>query len=316
VSGDENAMSVAGGYFYNRSEGVSGAIAAYRPDDAEHWEEIRSVVVAAVEAVNPPNIQQVQFAMKTTRDFVVHAWQVFGEDLDDPREIFSARNVERYVVALRLARHRNYSGRAGQSLALVSEALTGEWPEVARARDVAPAPYSEQELAQLLSRVRTDPTPARRHNGLVTIALGAGAGLEKAEIATLRRGRIDLPFIQIDGQNPHTVPVIPRWRELLEFDHLQPDDFVFAPGVERPELPSRIMRNHLDHKRKPTLNTHRLRSTWIVAMLTNPGGPSMFEMAYLTGNTVKSFDRYRTWVPRRSDEENLAMVDRMFGAAA
>ena len=99
----------------------------------------------------------------------------------------------------------------------------------------APAPYSRDEQAELISVARAQRSPAKRASALAMIWFGIGAGLRPGELAALRGTHVARAgsgvVVRVAGPAPRTVPGAGRYEPLLENLALRAGDgFVFRPG--------------------------------------------------------------------------------------
>jgi integrase len=86
-------------------------------------------------------------------------------------------------------------------------------------RERAKAPYTAAEIAGLLALADAQPTAARRARACGLICLGAGAGLIRADLRSVRgtdiAGRSGDVIVQVRGSRPRVVPVLARYHDAL-----------------------------------------------------------------------------------------------------
>jgi integrase len=105
----------------------------------------------------------------------------------------------------------------------------------------APAPYSRDERAELISIARGQRGLAKRSSALAMAGFGIGAGLRPGELATLRGTHVGRAggnvVARVAGPAPRTVPVAGRYGPLAEeLARSAGDGFVFRPGRAGPRL--------------------------------------------------------------------------------
>jgi hypothetical protein len=203
-------------------------MADYDPElPAEHVRTIRTFVEDAVALTLPKTSYSVETLLGPSMHFAYWAVNVVGADLD-ATIIFNRELIEHYVrqamPGLEEGTRRNH--RAW--LFRVAEAVNPE----ANPRNPMPlnerrleTPYTEDECADLDRWAAGQGTPYMRRGATVLIALGAGAGLTSAEIATLRRESVTVSpdrAVTINVTNEgrvRTVPVAARYEKSLAKSH-------------------------------------------------------------------------------------------------
>jgi integrase len=153
----------------------------------------------------------------------------------------------------------------------------------------APAPYSGEERADLISAAGAQRSPAKRASALAMVWSGIGAGLRPGELAALRGtcvGRAGARVVvRVTGPAPRVVPVAGGYGPLLEdLARSAGDGFVFRPGPA-----ARGYKNFVTgfagrlaaDPAAPHLSMGRCRATFICGHLT--AGTSLAELLAITG---------------------------------
>ncbi len=121
-------------------------------------------------------------------------------------------------------------------------------PALAYSGSRAPAPYAEDERAELFSIARAQRLLWRRHSALSLLTLSIGAGLRAAEIiattgrdVSLSTDRSNTVRLMVKGQRPRTITVLTPYAALLvDLASLVRDDFLFRPGPADRSYPNFI----------------------------------------------------------------------------
>jgi integrase len=136
-------------------------------------------------------------------------------------------------------------------------------------RERAKAPYSPAEIAGFLALADAQPTPERRMRAAGLVCLGAGAGLIRADLRTVR-GRDVLRrsggvIVQVTGRRPRVVLVLPRYHgRLLAAARLAGTGLVTGgTDAGRRNLTNPLIRALDGGSGLPRLDTSRLRATWL-----------------------------------------------------
>lgn len=137
-------------------------------------------------------------------------------------------------------------------------------------RQRAKAPYSPGEIAGYLALADAQPTAARRHRAGALVCLGAGAGLIRAGLRTVRgadvvqRGGGVLVHVR-GGRAPRAVPVLARYQpRLIEAAAFAGE--AFLAGGDKPErgnITNPLTRSLAGGTGLPPLDSSRLRATWL-----------------------------------------------------
>lgn len=164
-----------------------------------------------------------------------------------------------------------------------------------------PEPYSEAEVARMVSWANSQGTAMRRHKAQVLLALTLGAGLHVYEVAALRLSDIQLDdqgvLLHVRGQNARSVPVLAEWewvlRELVA--NVAPVDakaYAFAPGRtnKKSDVVTRFIQSTNRNEGVQPM-PRRLRATWIVGHIKSGVPPMAIAKAAGMVN-LRSFDKW------------------------
>ncbi len=163
---------------------------------------------------------------------------------------------------------------------------------------LAPAPYSERDLAALWSRARSQASAARIANATVLLAAMVGAGLRPREVAHLRapdvlrsRGRVR---VRVRGNPSRLVPVEGRGASVLVALAEEQRDYLFRPNAlvrDTKNLVGEIAASLAGDPDEVVLSSGRCRSTFLCAHLASD--TALRELCALAGlGEVESLARY------------------------
>jgi integrase len=153
----------------------------------------------------------------------------------------------------------------------------------------APAPYSRDDQAELISVASAQRGPAKRASALVMVCCGIGAGLRPGELAALRGTHVARPgsglMVRVAGPAPRIVPAASRYGPLLQdLARAAGDGFVFRPGPAARDYKNFVTgfagRLAADPA-APRLSMGRCRATFICDHLT--AGTPLAELLAITG---------------------------------
>jgi len=137
-------------------------------------------------------------------------------------------------------------------------------------RQRAKAPYSPGEIAGYLALADAQPTAARRHRAGALVCLGAGAGLIRAGLRSVRGTdvvqRCGGVLVHVrGGRAPRTVPVLARYQpRLIEAAAFAGEAFLTGgTEPERGNITNPLTRSLAGGTGLPPLDTSRLRATWL-----------------------------------------------------
>jgi site-specific recombinase XerC len=163
-------------------------------------------------------------------------------------------------------------------------------------RSAVLAPYTDEDVTELVSWARGLPTSHMRRNTRALLAIGLGAGLSSEEIQRLvgtdiRQvgGRIS---VEVIGKAPRTVPVTAEWADdVWTMAHESGGSPYFAPErnrITRRDVLGFIERSSGDDGAQ--FNVQRLRVTWIVHHLSV--GTHLIEFQKMAGVSAGQLVKY------------------------
>jgi integrase len=137
-------------------------------------------------------------------------------------------------------------------------------------RQRAKAPYSPGEIAGYLALADAQPTRARQARAAGLVCLGAGAGLIRSDLRTVRGAdvvqRCGGLVVQVrGGRAPRAVPVLARYQpRLIEAAGFAGEGFLTGgTEPERGNITNPLTRSLAGGTGLPPLDTSRLRATWL-----------------------------------------------------
>src|SRR5215472_10239413 len=136
-------------------------------------------------------------------------------------------------------------------------------------RERAKAPYTAREIAGYLALAGAQPTTGRRARATALVCLGAGAGLIRSDLRTVRgtdvHARSGGIIVQVRGRAPRAVPVLACYHErLLEAAAFAGGNFLTGgTEPERGNITNPLTRSLAGGSGLPPLDTSRLRATWL-----------------------------------------------------
>jgi hypothetical protein len=137
-------------------------------------------------------------------------------------------------------------------------------------RGRAKKPYTAGEIAGFLALAGAQPTAARRARAAALVCLGAGAGLIRSDLRSVRGTDICCRsggvIVQVrGGRAPRAVPVLARYHEpLLSAAAFAGQNFLTGgTEPERGNITNPLTRSLAAGGGLPALDTSRLRATWL-----------------------------------------------------
>jgi len=136
-------------------------------------------------------------------------------------------------------------------------------------RERAKQPYSPAEISGFLALADAQPTAERRMRAAGLVALGAGAGLIRADLRDVRgsdvRCRSGGMVVTVRGARPRTVPVLSRYHARLLAAARAAGTGLICGGTDpgRRNLANPLIRALDGGSGLPRLDTSRLRATWL-----------------------------------------------------
>jgi hypothetical protein len=145
---------------------------------------------------------------------------------------------------------------------------------VSVARPAVKPPYTDSQIGVICRVAETQPTDVQRRNLSACVGLGAGAGLDSADLRHLRVGDItdhgtDGLLVNVPGPNARTVPVLEAF-ELLVRDGLgsRPAESLMLGRKEgRRNLAARVIGDAVVLGDCPRIEQSRLRATWLAQLM-------------------------------------------------
>jgi integrase len=156
-------------------------------------------------------------------------------------------------------------------------------------RERAKAPYTRAEIDGYLALADAQPTPARRMRASALVCLGAGAGLIRSDLRNARGTDITCRCGGVivtvrGGRAPRAVPVLARYQpRLAEAAAFAGQNFLTGGEVpERGNITNPLTRSLAGGTGLPTLDTSRLRATWLAETAALIGLPAFMHAAGIT----------------------------------
>jgi integrase len=152
-------------------------------------------------------------------------------------------------------------------------------------RQRAKAPYTPAEIAGYLALADAQPTPARRSRAAALVCLGAGAGLIRSDLRQARGTDVSRRsggvVVDVRGRAPRAVPALSRYHApLLEAAAFAGQNFLTGgTDPERGNITSPLTRSLAGGGGLPTLDTSRLRATWLADVAQLTGLPAFMHAA-------------------------------------
>ena len=136
-------------------------------------------------------------------------------------------------------------------------------------RERAKAPYAPAQIDGYLALAAAQPAAARRMRAAGLVCLGAGAGLIRADLRTVRGSDIARRpggvIVQVNGNRPRAVPVLARYHEPLLASAAFAGTGLVTGGRDpaRRNVTAPLVRALAAGTGLPRLDTSRLRATWL-----------------------------------------------------
>lgn len=297
---------------------VRAAASTYRPNGSAHdrWDDLAPFVRDAVINGGCASLSGTYVALKAVSEFA--AWAVAQGLPLDKEVIFDEATVERFVAVGMPHLGSNSRATYASTLRRIGPLWTRRAYWSPRAdkvshKTLAP-PYAADEVDWMWHIAANQKTPGRRRGATALLALALGAGLKANELAAVRSEdvefRADAVLVDVPGQRARRVPVLPRAHDGLrwlceEYAGRQ----LYADITTSRTAPSQVAREIEVPPRAPSFDSPRLRTTWLVAMLTT--GLSLSEV-YLYAGTVstQSLRDVLAYVPTRDEAAIFADIAR------
>ena len=136
-------------------------------------------------------------------------------------------------------------------------------------RERAKKPYSPEQIDGYLALADAQPTADRRMRAAGLVCLGAGAGLIRSDLRTVRGTDVACRsggvIVQVRGARPRTVPVLARYHDRLLAAAGSAGAGLVTGGTDpgRRNVTNPLTRSLSGGAGLPRLDTSRLRATWL-----------------------------------------------------
>lgn len=285
-------------------ETVSDRVARFAPTSVrpEVWARIRPLVQQAADAAAATPYRAGTLAALTAQ--LAHWCDREGLAITN-EVVFHPDTVDRFVVqgCAQLASGTQLNYRC--QLRRVGERLLGPplyplRPVPMRASGLV-APYSTTEVAALVGWARGATTFRMRHNLMVLLSFGMGAGLTSQEVNTVVGSDVsedvDGLLVKVSGPRARIVPVLRRWedhvREAADLAGWRPVFLTTRTKVSRKDVTGFVERCATADA--PRLRVQRLRATWIVHHLAARTPLQALQTA--AGASAAQLAGYATYLP-------------------
>jgi hypothetical protein len=277
----------------------------YRPIYAlPYWDVVGSFIVDAVADTAEASGRDERSLYPAAVAFVLWCWQSRGTPLERTR-MFRQATVDEFI-------HRGMSHYANGSKATHRSALrlmvdTLNAADSSRShrllqRSAPTQPYTVTEIAALHSWATAQGTDRRKHDAIMLLALGLGAGLATREILAVRRMDLhtetDTTLVTIHTGRPRLVPLAPKWERPLRriLPELSDTGWAFRPGRQSSadgQITDFLLRSRTELDVRPS----RMRATWLLEHLTVGTAPE--ELLRISGlKNYAALDKIRTFGSR------------------
>jgi hypothetical protein len=155
-------------------------------------------------------------------------------------------------------------------------------------REHAKAPYTPAQISGYLALAAAQPTTARRMRAAGLICLGAGAGLIRADLRSVRGTdicrRSGGVLVDVRGARPRVVPVLAGYHDVLLASAAFAGECLVTGGTDpaRKNVTSPLARSLAGGAGLPRLDTSRLRATWLAGCAEHLGPATFMAAAGIT----------------------------------
>jgi hypothetical protein len=315
---DRRAEHWAGGEPLRADASVSGTINRFSPRDVpeELWTRVEPVVKAAISVAAPADPQKANHQLSIVTQLAVWAERL-GQSIE-PESLFHPEFLDRFVIEgcahLSAGTRLNYR----TNLWKIGEAVLGRALFPPRAlplrRSSVAAPYSADQVTELVSWSRGLPTAHMRRNCQALLALGLGAGLSSQEVTSLLGSDVHseggVVLIEVGGTSARSVPVHRLWAgEVLRLaNEAGPRPFFMS---ERSRITRRDILGFIERcsgEGPPKFNVQQLRITWIVGHLAI--GTALTALVRAAGVGIGQLGKYLAFVDLVTEDEYRRQVAR------
>jgi hypothetical protein len=299
--------------FVGLDSDVARWLARYRPRRAgrELWDSIiGTFVMDAVVELAPARRPTAESYVWALRRFCQWGLEQ-GLDLD--REVLlDPDTVERYCGSL--TRHsqntaRSILRRIGPKLARRAPWLP---PPAPIPHKRIAEPYTDQELATLVTDASRQSSPSRRRAAEAILGLGAGVGADGRWSMKVRGtdviGTPDAVLVRLGPPKPRVVPVLARFDgTILRLAEEAGDAPLVGGAATTKNKASRAVARFESSPGRPRLSAARARSTWLLHHLRS--GTRLRELASAAGfQNVASLDELLPLVPAMDEAAAARML--------
>ena len=244
---------------------------------APHWDKVRPLAVAVLMRSSVRGSDSFRKALTHVGYFLVWA-----DEQGLPSEITTVtrQHTDEYTrVGMAGSSEKSRADRRARLRWIADQVNPVLAPDrgVSIAKPSVKPPYTGEEMARIVRAARTQPTSAQQRNLSLCVALGAGAGLDSVDLRSLRRHHLrdHKPVgitIAVPGARPRTVTALRDYEDLLRegLAGTDPDALVLGRKEDRRNIAARVISEAVILGDCPRIEQSRLRSTWLVRMLSMP----------------------------------------------
>jgi hypothetical protein len=248
----------------------------FRPQGplAQHWDLVRPTVTQTL-------ARSTLRGEATFRKHLTHlgyfvAWTAQQGLPLSPATVTRA-NVDEYTrIGMPHASGKSRADRRARLRWLADQINPGQAPDtgVPVARPSIRPPYIPEELATIRRVAQTQPTARQRRNLSTCVALGAGAGLDSADLRHLRSEHIvDCGaggfLVHVPGLKARTVPVLASFEPLLRAAVLErpSGELLLGRREDRRNIAARAVSAAVLLGDCPRIVQSRLRASWLAELM-------------------------------------------------
>lgn len=213
---------------------------------------------------------------------LVHFWVwALGQSLAlDVETTLTRKNTDEYArTGMPGSSEKSRSDRRARLRSLADQIHPELAPDknVTFTRAAIKAPYTADEMRTVRRVCRVQPTAELSRQLSLCIALGAGAGIDSADMKLLLRGHITEQsdgtlLVTVPGDRSRTVAVLREYEDLLRrgIAGLGARSALLPGDVGRANVCSRVFERAQLLGSVPHLEQSRLRSTWLATLMSRP----------------------------------------------
>lgn len=280
------------------------------------WDSIRPTALAACTAADYSTPASALQCMSTVTHFL--AWATRQGLPLDLEQVFHPDHVERYTAHIAAGRSTETVATRRGYLRRVARACTTKAPWTVQPRPYAAnvtlqPPYNEHEVKALWGAAHAQNNDQRTRVAQTLLCLGLGAGLKPGEMLQVSaanhvgRHPQDERLIVILLED-RVVPVLTEYAPLLvDLCHRYPDGPLIGPHNPATKDPLGKVRQNVEWPSSLEFKPARLRTTWMVSVLTN--GIRVSEFQRISGTaSAKALEAAAAFVPERFDHDKYLFV--------